>query len=133
MLAAGEVGVGLAEHQAKHIADAAIAFYDEAAAVRQVASPEMWRAPGFQGHLRQSMRHELLDMITRKGLVPVSLPRETVRFMGGGYAAFVDPEGAGYEVPETGDWHQAAVMLSVPVRRPPVDREAAVKAGILGG
>lgn len=133
MLAAGEVGVSVAEHQAKHLAEAAIAFFDEIVQLRQAAQPVQWDQPGFQDYLRQHMRHELLDGITRRGLVPTSLPSETLRFMGGGsYAAFVDPENGGYEVPETAEWHTVYVTLEVPVRKPPIDREAAVRAGILG-
>lgn len=134
MLAAGEVGVSVAEYQAKHMAEAAIAFFDEIVQLRQVAQSMQWEQPGFQDFLRQNMRRELLDGITRGGLIPTSLPRETLRFMGGGtYAAFVDPEDGGYEVPETAEWHTVYVTLEVPVRKPPVDRQKAVRAGILGG
>jgi hypothetical protein len=130
MLAAGEVGVTVAEYQAKRMADAAIAFYDEIVQAREVASRHLWEAPGFQEHRRQSMRHKLLDGITRRGLVPVSLPHETVHFLLSSFAGFQDPD-AGTEVPESAPWDMAAVTLDVAVRRPPVDREAAVRAGIL--
>jgi len=40
---------------------------------------------------------------------------------------------ASHEVPEEADWQQVVLTLEVGVRVPPVDREAAVKAGILSG
>jgi hypothetical protein len=129
MDAAAKAGVNLYEHQAEALALAAISYFNEIVHVRQVADRHLWEADGFQDHLRQRMRHELLDGITRRGLVPVSLPREEVRFMAGG---FIDPEGR-CEVPEGADWQMAELSLEVKVRRPPVDREAAVKAGVLHG
>lgn len=35
----------------------------------------------------------------------------------------------GHEVPEDGPWDMAVVTFDVPVRKPPVDREEAVRVG----
>lgn len=126
---ARERGFDIGEWGAHLMAEAACSFYDDVTVGRQIAHRPQWKHPGYREHLRQRMRHELLDLITRQGFVPVSLPHEEVRFVAGG---ILDPANM-HEVPESADWLTVVVTLECPVRRPPVDRKAAVKAGLLNG
>ncbi|SRR5216683_4822039 len=118
-------------YAAEAIARAAIAFADGVQQIRQAADRLQWEQEGFRDYLRQDMRYKLLYSITRQGLVPVALPQETVRYMTGG---ILDPENQ-HEVPGDLDapWQAVVLTLEVGVRRPPVDREAAVRAGVLKG
>jgi len=90
MRAAGRVGAFIENYQASAIIEAALAYADETAQCRQMAYREQWEQPGWRDWMRQRMRHDLLDMITTQGLVPVSLPAEKIRYVAGG---FLDPEG----------------------------------------
>lgn len=132
-IAASYVGLqNVDDWQAKAIAEAARDFADNVVGNTQMALRFQWEQPGYQDHMRQRMRHELLDTVTRQGLVPVELPSEKLMYRQGRFGL----EGA--EVPEEAvnqgaDWDEVQVMLRVRVRTPPVDRAAAVKAGILAG
>jgi hypothetical protein len=126
---AHRLGFGIPDYAAAACAEAACAHAEGVVQNRQMAGRLQWAEPGFREYLRRKMRHDLLDEMTESGYVPVSLPRETIRYMTGG---LLDPAGT-HEVPETGDWQTAAVTLEAGVRRPPVDRKAAVRAGILSG
>ena len=126
--AAAYVGVNVEhDYQAAAIANAARSFADTVVHVRQTAHRFQWEeADGFRDYLRQAMRRELLDAVASQGLIPVALPSETLRYSAG----FLD----GFrEMPEDSGWQEVTVTLEVPVRTPPVDREAAVKAGLLDG
>jgi hypothetical protein len=127
--AARHVGVTVEhDYQANAIAEAARSFADTVIGNRRAAARFQWENEGFRDYTRQDLRRELLDTITRQGLLPVSLPRETIRYTAG----FPDAGGL-REVPESADWQTVIVEIEVGVRTPPVDREAAVKAGILNG
>jgi hypothetical protein len=123
------VTVHMSDSQARALADAANSYWDQITYVGQAVPREQWEADRFREYLRQRMRNDLLELVTRQGFVPVTLPHETVRYVTGG---ILDPENV-HEVPESADWQMAVVILEVYVRAPPVDREAAVKAGVLGG
>jgi hypothetical protein len=126
---ARERGWGIGEYAARLMAEAACSFYDDVVTGRRIAHRPQWEHPGYRDHLRQHMRRDLLDLITRQGYVPIALPHEEVRFVTGG---ILDP-GNQHEVPESADWQTVVVTLECPVRRPPVDRADAVKAGLLNG
>ena len=123
------LAVSVGDSQARSIANAANSYWDQIIDRRRAVPRQEWAVEDFREDLRQRMRHDLLDLVTRQGFVPVILPHETVRYVTGG---ILDPENV-HEVPESADWQMAVVILEVYVRTPAVDREAAVKAGILGG
>lgn len=136
--AAAFVNVDLADFQAKAIAEAARSYADAGELViRQSMRREQWTIEGFRDHVRQRMRHELLDTVTRQGLIPVDLPAESLKYMDRWFMPTDDlerPQGIPAEAVEAGaEWETVILTLSVPVRKPPVDRAKAVKAGILTG
>jgi hypothetical protein len=142
-LAAEFFGIGVAgrqisDWQARMIAEAACGFAEQVVETTKTAPREPhWEDPRFREHLRQEMRWDLLDMVTRTGRVPVSLPAEQVRYLRGFGLTAPPGSGAGTggmeETGEDGPWDTVAVTLTVGVRVPPVDRAAAVRAGLLHG
>jgi hypothetical protein len=119
------------EWVARQLAEAAVGFSDSAVSVREAAPRELWEIEGFRDQLRRKMRWNLLDLVTSQGLVPVTLPAEAISYRAWGFTA--DEAAGSGEVPESANWTTVLVMMSVRVRIPPVDREAAVKAGLLKG
>lgn len=109
------------------IAREILAYADDQVGTIQVAPREMWENEGYRRHRRQAMRRELIEAVTSQGYVPVGLPTETLVYVRMG------PPWYGGEVPESADWDTVKVSLEVKVRTPPVDRAAAVRAGILTG
>jgi hypothetical protein len=135
--AAGVVSLPVLGYQAEAIAEAVGIWASGVAAVRYVADRQKWETAGFRDYIRQEMRWKLLDKITREGHVPVSLPAEALhrtRLM----PWTADPEADDvpvprFSMPEDSDWDQVIIVLEAGIRSPPVDRQAAVKAGVLGG
>lgn len=127
---AAQLGIRLIGYQAEELARVALASFRDIVTSRQLAYREQWQAEGFREHLRQRMRYALLELVTDQGLLPVELPTERIRYLMG---SIYDPSGPGREVPEEASWDCVAVTLEVRVRIPPVDRAAAVKAGVLTG
>jgi hypothetical protein len=120
---AARKGAPLPEHVAEAIVAAAWAYADGTINVQQVLHRPAWDNPDGRGHLRLHMRRELLYKSADEGYVPVGLPVEDLSYRRG-----FPP---GEPVPEHADWDEITVRLTVDVRRPWVDRRAAVKAGIL--
>lgn len=138
-MAAGFVNTMLYDHQAAYIAEVARSFAESQVRVCQAILRDQWSIEDFRAHVRQRMRHKLFDTVTSQGLIPVALPAEVLRYVPRfGWMPCDDPEKVSAEVPaeavaQGADWEAVILMLTVPVRVPPVDREAAVKAGILTG
>jgi hypothetical protein len=137
-IAGRHVGVGLFDYQATYIAEVARTFAEGWLHVRHAMHREEWAIEDFRAHVRRKMRFDLLDTVTSQGFIPVDLPAESLKYMDRFFIAATDdlerPEGIPAEAVEQGaEWETVILVLSVPVRRPPVDRAAAVKAGILTG
>ena len=133
--AARVVSLPILGYQAAAIAEAAGIWASGAAAVLQAVPRHAWEDDRGREHLRQRMRSRLLDKITREGHVPVSLPAERLYrtpFMPWMNSADDAPVPQ-YSMPADSDWEQVVIVLGVGVRTPPVDRQAAVRLGILGG
>jgi hypothetical protein len=140
-LAASFTGVRLDTWQAEKIAEAARSFAEDWLHIRRPLRRDQWADEGHREYVRQRMRFDLLDTVTRQGLVPVDLPAETLRYLGRwGFMLGDDPERT-ESIPEVpaeaveqgAEWETVILTLTVPVRRPSVNRAAAVKAGILAG
>jgi hypothetical protein len=127
--AAAKLGYGLRPGDDKALADAALSWYDATHTVRQVAQRHEWEIPDFRDYIQQHMRHQLLEEITATGKIPVALPETVIHYLDGG---FLDPDGR-CEVPEQANWQMVELEMRVRVRTPPVDRKAAVRAGLLDG
>lgn len=116
--------INIPDYIAEQVADAVLGYSDNRLEVRGTAERWIWQDPDGQAHILQRLRHQLLDTVTSGGYVPTALPTQTCT-----YTSWRD---GGRTVAATEPWDQAEITLTVPVRTPPVDREAAVKAGILG-
>jgi hypothetical protein len=124
-------GMRVNPHVASLIARALLDWADAAYEVHQTVPKEAWAQTGFRDSLRQEMRRQLLDEVTSQGRIPTALPSEAVRYLDNPF-----PKPSGSEVPP---WAVQAgapygwveVTLAVQVRTPPVDRAAAVRAGLL--
>jgi hypothetical protein len=114
---ARDFGLWLPDDQARALAEAACSFWEEIVYIRADATREMWGDRAYRETLRQMTRHKLLDVVTSRGLIPASLPQETVRYMAGWPGC-----GNAREVAESAEWDTAQVTLEVPVRKPPADR-----------
>lgn len=123
-------GISLPGYAAQQIADAVLGYADNTVSVRESVEQRMWQSPGAQDHVLQHLRHQLLDEITSQGMVPTALPTAALRY--GSWLYGSDRPHRSSEA-EPAEWNTVEVTLTVPVRVPPVDRKAAVKAGILGG
>ena len=140
-IAARQVGSELAGYQAQWVAEVARTFAEGGSAVREACPRQMWEIEDYRQHVRREMRFRLLDELTSQGFIPVDLPSETLRYLGRwGFMAGDDleraegiPEIPAEAVEQGAEWETVILTLTVPVRRPPVDRAAAVKAGILTG
>lgn len=122
-------GITVYDYLAQDVADAVLNYASDTISVRDRCERHMWQSRDFQEHLLQRLRHRLLDEITTQGCVPTALPAQAIRYVT--WAGSEPPAQPGD--PEPAVWDQAEVVLSAPVRMPPVDRKAAVKAGILSG
>lgn len=123
--------LNIPDYIAREIANAVLSYHDNIVSVQQQGPSDVWdQEEHYRDHIRHDMRWKLLDGITAKGLLPVALPTETVHFgrMEFGAEPTVLPDWA----VERGDHGDTVVVrLSCKVRTPPIDREAAVKAGII--
>jgi hypothetical protein len=128
----------LHDYQAQAIADAARSFADSTVHVTRGVARRDWEDDQFRHYVRDKMRYDLLALLTKQGLIPVDLPAESVKYLDRWFNPDVhDAERVSGIPPEAvkagTEWETIMLMLSVPVRRPPVDRAAAVRAGILAG
>jgi hypothetical protein len=123
-------GITVDDYVTQRVADAVLGYADNTMSVRESMPRHPWQDPGVQEHMLQQLRRKLLEEITSQGLVPTALPTQTLAYQSWRY---------GNEQPlraseaEPAEWDTVEVTLTVPVRVPPVDRKAAVKAGILSG
>jgi len=140
-MAAWLQGISVAEHQARLIAEVALSFSDSVLHIRQAALKHEWAIDAYREHIRHDMRHKLIDTVAQQGYIPLALPAEALMYMDRFFypgADDVDAPCRSREVPaeaveQGAEWESVILELSVPVRRPPVDRYAAVRAGILAG
>lgn len=121
---AKQYGVWLHGYIARDIADAVLATADEIVKVSEVLPREL--ADEAREHVRTQVRRDLLIGCADQGVIPTRLSVITeVRYD----MASMREVPAGW--PEQYDrWTHWRITASVPVRMPPVDRAAAVKAGI---
>lgn len=140
-MAAWHHGIDLAEHTARLITEVAQSFSDIVLHVRQSAFKHDWVIDGYREHIRHDMRHNLIELVAQQGYIPLALPSEVLMYMDQHYYPHLDdeekaprsrmvPAGA---IEQGAEWESVIIELSVPVRRVPVDRYAAVRAGILAG
>lgn len=123
-------GITVDDYVAQVVADAVLNHVSNTISVRESVERGTWQSPGAQDYMLQRMRHRLLDEITSQGMVPTALPSQALRFVSWPYRSDVPIRASETEPAE---WDTVEVTVSAPVRVPPVDRKAAVKAGILGG
>ena len=126
------------DHVLRDLVNAILAAADTVMEVRYTAVRQAWGREGLREHVRAEMRLNLLDQVTRTGRIPTALPVETLRYFL--FPSYFPPAedggvaGTG-EVPaeyvNDAEWQIVELRLWVPVRTPPVDRAAAVRAGIL--
>lgn len=129
--AARVVSLPILSYQAAAIAEAAGIWASGGAAVMQAFPRELWEDVRSREHVRQRMWWTLLDKITREGHVPVSLPAESLYRTP--FMPWADGTVPPQSMPADSDWELMVIVLKVGVRTPPVDRQAAVRAGILNG
>ena len=122
---------------AEKIAEALLGYADHALEIRQMVIRETWDQEGFRDRIREEMRYRLLHEVITQGCIPSALPSEALRYFA---TPLIFPEWAGKDEPggeippamaDRTDWTMVQVILAVPVRTPPVDRAAAVRAGVL--
>lgn len=92
------------EYAADAIARAAQSWADSSATVREAAGRLQWESGPFRDYLRQDMRWKLLDLITREGRVPVSLPAERIAYLADPFAPVpgIGEDFGGREIPRAG-------------------------------
>jgi hypothetical protein len=113
-VAAAGHGHNLSRAAAEALAKAATGSADGTESVTQAIPRDVWES-GNREPLLNHMRHRLLDAVIVKGSVPVSLPKETVRYMRWDYGDL-------HDVPESAAWDTVQVTLSVGTRAGDVDR-----------
>ena len=128
--AASRLGVQLSDYVAQAVADAVLDAADSILSTSESVPRHLWQNPDAQGHVLQQLRRKLLDEITGQGLVPTALPTQTLTYQSWRYG---NDQPLRASETEPAEWDTVEVTLTVPVRVPPVDRKAAVKAGILSG
>lgn len=117
-------GASLSRAQAERIASAVLSHADGKLMIEEAAWREYWDMEDFRAHLRQTMRHRLLDGILEQGYVPTGQPSETVRYVMTSAlpgATRMNGDGtpaAGVEVTESSAWDTVNVVLQVAVRVP---------------
>jgi hypothetical protein len=115
--AAANYGVTMYDEVAKAVAAAVLDYSDTKVGYRQPAHRDQWAQADYREHVRTGMRRQLFIEAADKGLIPVELPKETLR-----YLTWV-PGGEDVEVPanlaESGDaaWENLEVRLSMRVRK----------------
>lgn len=126
--------VNVPDSVAREIAAALLGYADSAIEVRQSYLREQWSNEQHRNHLRERMRWQLLNEVTKQGRIPAALPTEGIRYLSAPWH-IADPDNAS-EVPaeavaQGAPYERVEVVLAVQVRTPPVDRAAAVRAGVL--
>lgn len=121
---------------AQKIADALFGYADSAFQVTEIMVREAWEQEGYRQRVRQDLRRKLFDEIAKQGRIPTALPSEAIRYLNGWAWLGGDPDREGTEVPPDviangAPYERVQIILAVTVRTPPVDREAAVRAGVL--
>lgn len=125
--------VALPQHVADQIVAAVLGYADSAYMVREIVVRQAWEQVDYRDRIRQRMRSQLLDEVTAQARLPVALPSEALRYLA---HPITFPGDEGREIPADAvsagaDYEHVEVTLAVPVRTPPVDRKAAVRAGVL--
>lgn len=128
--AAAVRGIHLTDYVAQAVAEAVLDAVDGTMSVRESMPRHMWQDSAAQDYVLQQLRRKLLDEITSQGLVPTALPAQSLRYVSW---TFGSDQPLRASETEPAEWDTVEITLTVPVRVPPVDRKAAVKAGILGG
>lgn len=114
-------------HVLELITTAVLSHADNRLGVARPVDRHMWEDGDCREFCRQEMRRELAELVTSRGYVPIALPAEALAYLK------MAPPSFGAHVPEDADWDMIEVRLEVQVRTPPIDRAAAVKAGLLTG
>lgn len=123
-------GFHVSEYAAQQAADAALNHPDNIMNVQEHIPRPMWEDASGHNHALQHLRYRLLDEITSRGCVPTALPTQSLTYMTLRFG--VDTPASGSDI-EPAEWDMVVVRLSAPIRTPPIDRKAAVQAGILNG
>lgn len=135
-------GIHLYTHVAAAIADAVLnTTADTVVSMREACAREQWEHDErYRDHVRAHLRRKLLDAVTSQGRIPTTLPVEELRhydWRNWPMSRMTDeqtPDGAvvpDWAIEQGADWTHVEVSLTVPVRTPPIDRAAAVKAGLV--
>lgn len=122
--------INIPDYIAEQVADAVLGYSGNMMSVRESIPRHLWQHPDIQEHALQRLRHQLLDEITSQGLLPSALPSHALVYQSWRYGS--DQPLRASET-EPAEWDTVEITLTAPVRVPPVDRKAAVKAGVLGG
>lgn len=127
-------GAHVPEHLLRGLVDRVLAAADTVVTAHHTANRVVWERDDYRSYIRSDLRRKLLSMCADQGLVPTQLPVEELTHhdtrMGG-----MLPTGRN-QIPadaiERGaEWDYVDIRLSVPARRPPIDRAAAVRAGVV--
>lgn len=134
--AAGEVlwergrGYRVPDYILRDVVDAVFACSDGALDVKEEVTRDMWAEESVRQHVRNHLRLQLLDAITRNGHVPTALPTEEIGYatigFGAGHYTPVPPKA----VEHGADYDVVVVRLWVPYRSPHSGRAADVQAGL---
>lgn len=129
----------IADYQLAELAQAILATADNVCEVSHTAKTATWQTEqGYRDHVRGRLRYELLDAVTKTGRVPTALPAEEIAYM---RMPLIGPEQSEGAVPaeefrgllDPLEWPLMVVRMWCPVRTPVVDREQAVRVGLLAG
>jgi hypothetical protein len=117
---------------AREIAQALLGWADAALEVSEIVVKHIWAETRFEARIRQDLRTKLFDEVTKQGRIPTALPSWALRYLDvpqsfGSEGAEIPPDAVAAGAP----YEFVQVILAMPVRTPPVDRAAAVKAGLL--
>ena len=129
----------IADYQLAELAQAILATADSVSEVSKVATTATWQTDqGYRDYVRGRLRNELLDAVTRTGRVPTALPAEEIAYMrepaiGADRTAGAVPAEEFRGVLDPLEWPRMVVRLWCPARTPAVDREKAVRVGLLAG
>lgn len=99
----------LSQTAAEALAKTATGYAGGTEGVVQAIPRDVWESGDNREGVLNHMRHRLLDAVIVKGSVPVSLPKEAVRYMRWDYGDL-------HEVPESASWDTVQVALSVGTR-----------------
>lgn len=123
-------GFNIPSHVAEDLANAVLDHADQRVSVQDTADRHAWDIPAWRDDILQRLRRGLLDEITSHGCLPTALPTMIFTYTSYQFGVRVPLQGWEGEPPE---WDQVLIKLSAPVRTPPIDRKAAVRAGLLNG